>query len=206
MEQQLAHSTAELAQLRERVADLSQRLDETQRALAISNVHERELRTMLTSLHDVQLQRDAEIMGTLGAALSRHAPGAPAAIYHRRLVEQVRRVVETQLPPTAQLLVATYGDPALLQLGERQAEPFPRAAPGISADYTDVDDESAVAQLESLRAAGADYLVVPGPAQPWLTNHPGLERYLDGRYPVIARERGIVTIYGLTWQRDQIPA
>jgi hypothetical protein len=206
LQRQMAHISAELAQVRAENAELADRLAASQRALAIAEVHERDLRTMLTKLHEVQHLRDAEIMGTLGAALSRHAPGAPAAIYHRTLVDRVRRLAEATLPAKARVLVATYGDPAMLQLGDRQTEPFPRSAPGISADYTDVSDVDAIAQLDALRAAGAEYLVVPGPAQPWLTNHPRLERHLDERYDAIARERGVVTIYALGRQQGQIPA
>ena len=115
----------------------------------IAEIHERELRSMMTAMQAVQLHRDAEIMATLGSVLSRHVPGAPASIYYRRLVAQVRRFVDQHVPSTARTLVATYGDDALLQLGERQAEPFPYATPGVSADYTDVTAAEAVAQLEA---------------------------------------------------------
>jgi hypothetical protein len=104
------------------------------------------------------------------------------------------------------VLVTTYGDPAMLQLGNRITEHFPRSAPGLSADYTDVGDEEAIAQLGALADAGAEFLVVPGPAMPWLINHPALQRYLDERHAVVASERGVVTIYALNRQQGQIPA
>lgn len=206
LQQQLAAATAEIAGLRAAVEDFKDRLTASERARSLAEMHERDLRAMLTSLQDVQLQRDAEIMGTLGAALSRFAPGAPAAIYHRRLVDQVRRQADAHLPPGSRVLVATYGDPAMLQLGNRQTEPFPRAASGVSADYTDISDEAAIAQLESLHAGGAEYLVVPGPAMPWLVNHPGLQQFIDDRFTVVAQERGVITIYALGRQQGQIPA
>jgi hypothetical protein len=206
LQQQLAHVSAELSVLREEAAEFSVRLADSEQALAMAEVHERELRSMYTRLQETQLERDAEIMGTLGAVLSRHAPGAPASIYHRRLVEQVRRIADGHLPVDARVLVATYGDPALLQLGPRQTESFPEAATAISADYTDVNDEVAIAQVEAKRAAGVEYLIVPGPAQPWLVNHPSLERHLDHHYAVVARERGVVIIYALSRQEGQIPA
>ena len=94
LQQQIAHNAAELTRLREQSADLTERLAESERGRTIAEIHERELRSMVTGLQDVQLQRDAEIMATLGAVLSRHAPGAPASIYYRRLVDQVRRFVD----------------------------------------------------------------------------------------------------------------
>ena len=145
-------------------------------------------------------------MATLGAVLSRHSPNAPASIYHRKLVGQVRQLVEAHVPRRARVLVATIGDEALLLLGDRATESFPRSAPGVSADYTDVRGNEAIAQLETLRDAGAEYLLVPSPALPWLATHPELERHVEERYPVVARERGMGTIYALGSLQGQIPA
>ena len=64
------------------------------RARRSRELHERDLRSMLTRLQARQLDRDAEIMGTLGAVLSRHAPGAPASIYYRWLVAKCDDCVE----------------------------------------------------------------------------------------------------------------
>jgi hypothetical protein len=192
--------------LQQDVAVMRDQLVEGERQLAIASLHERELRGMLTDLQALQLQRDAEIMGTLGAVLSRHAPGAPAAIYHRKMIAQVRQHVAATIPAPSRLLVATYGDDALLVLGDHQAEPFPRSAPGISADYTDISDDDAIAQLEALRGDGAEFLVVPSPALPWLANHPGLSRHIEDRYAAASRERGVATIYALSRQQGQIPA
>jgi hypothetical protein len=205
-QQQLAQHEEQLSHLREQVVALTERLAESERNREIAEIHQRELRSMLTDLQGVQLQRDAEIMGTLGAVLSRHAPNAPASIYHRKLVDQVRRFVESHVPAGARTLVATYGDDAMLLLGDRPTEPFPRSAPGVVADYTDVRGTEAVTQLAELRDRGAEFLLVPSPALPWLATHPELERHLEERYTVIARERGIGTIYALGREQGQIPA
>ena len=205
-QQQLAQHADELTRLREQIAALTERLAESERAREIAEIHERELRSMLNGVQAVQLQRDAEIMGTLGAVLSRHAPNAPASIYHRKLVDQVRRFVATHVPTGARTLVATYGDDAMLLLGDRPTEPFPRSAPGVVADYTDVRGNEAVAQLAELRDRGAEFLLVPSPALPWLATHPELERHLEERHTVIARERGIGTIYALGREQGRIPA
>ena len=206
LEQRLAESAATISGLQQHVANLTEQLAERERALAIAEIHQRELRTMHDSLQQIQHQRDAEIMGTLGAVLSRYAPGAPAAIYHRRLVQQVRALAASAIPAGARTLVATYGDPALLALDNRPTEPFPRSASGIAADYTDLSDAEVVDQLASAREDGAEYLLVPGPSQPWLASHPELRRYLHEACVTIASERGVATIYALGREQEQLPA
>lgn len=205
LQQQLAHNAAELLRLREQVTELTDRLAEKERALEIAAVHEADMRAMLNGLHAIQNGRDAELMATLGAVLSRHAPGAPASIYHRRLLGQVRQFVDAHVPAGARTLVATYGDAAMLQLGDRPTEDFPRSPSGAVADYTSLDGTEAVVQLETLRDDGAEFLVVPSPALPWLASHPELERHLEQRTTPVARERGIGTIYALSQGRGAIP-
>jgi len=205
-QQRLAQLTEELRVLREQIAALTESLGESERNREIAGIHERELRSMLTDLQAVQMHRDSEIMATLGAVLSRHAPNAPASIYHRKLVGQVRQFVETHVPPGARLLVTTYGDEAMLSLGDRLTESFPQSVHGVSADYTDVRESEAIAQLEALRDAGAEFLLLPSPALPWLATHPELERHLNEQYPVTAHERGIGTIYALASGHGRIPA
>ncbi len=200
----------ELASERERlradISELTDRLMASGRSLETSVIHERALREQYVSLHQVQLNRDAEIMGTLGSVLSRHSVGAPASIYHRRLVEHIRQRVDAALPAAARVLVATYGDQAMLELGNTLTQSFPRSVPGVSADYTDISDDDAIAQLKALVAAGAEYLVVPSPALAWLANHPALAQYLADNHGLVVDERGVVTIYALSNQRVPAPA
>ena len=204
--QQLTATEIELERRRDEITLLTERLAERERELQIAEIRERDLRSMLTGLQAVQLHRDSEIMATLGAALSRHTPNAPASIYYRKLVEQVRQFVEIRVPRGARVLVASYGDETMLLLGDRATESFPQSAPGVSADYTDVRGNEAIVQFEARRDAGAEFLLVPSPALPWLASHPELERHLNARYAVFARERGIGTIYALASRQSRIPA
>jgi hypothetical protein len=209
MQQQLrrlAEHAEELAHLREQVAALTERLSEGERAQEMAEIHERELRFMLTDLQAVQLHRDSELMATLGAVLSRYAPNAPAAIYYRKLVGKVRQFVEAHVPSGTRMLVTTHGDEAFLLLGDRTTESFPQSTRGVLADYTDIDGDEAISQLESLRNAGAEFLLVPSSALPWLATHPELERHLEERYAVVAREQGIGAIYALASRQGRIPA
>lgn len=185
-------------QLRAEVQSLADQLAGAERKLESASIHERALRERYVSLHQAQLNRDAEIMGTLGSVLSRHSIGAPASIYHRRLVEHIRQRVGATLPAGARVLVATYGDQAMLELGNALTQSFPRSVPGVSADYTDISDDDAIAQLKALVAAGAEYLVVPSPALAWLANHPALTQHLTDDHGLMVDERGVVTIYALS--------
>jgi hypothetical protein len=205
-QRQLAATETELERHRDEVASLTERLAERDRDLQIAEIRERDLRSMLTDLQVVQLHRDSEIMATLGAVLSRHVPNAPASIYHRKLIAQVRQFVETHVPPGVRMLVITYGDEAMLALGDRVTASFPQSANGVSADYTDVRGKDAIAQLDSLRDTGAEFLLVPGPALPWLATHPELKGHLQERYNVVAHERGIGTIYALAPVQGRVPA
>jgi len=206
LRQQLARNDSAIGDLHEQIARLEDRQAANEREEVAARLHEQDLRAMFAASQARQLERDAEIMGTLGAALSRSAPGAPASIYYRWLIGQLRGRVEALIPATARMLVATYGDDALLDLGDRQTEPFPTTAPGVTADYTDIDEGDAIAELEARIAAGMEYLLVPSPAQPWLASHWRLERHLDERYEAVARERGLCTIYALRRQQRRIPA
>ena len=118
-------------------------------------------------------------------------------------MEDNRRVL---IPAGSRVLVATYGDMAMLQLGDQLTQAFPRSVPGVTADYTDIGDEDAVAQLKAMIEAGAQYLVVPSPALAWLANHPELERSLNTQHTAVVTERGVVTIYALDREQGQIPA
>ena len=147
------------------------------------------------------MHHDTEIMSTLGAALARSAPGAPAAVYYRSVLDRLKDAVGEHIPEHALTLVASYGDPAMLDIG-RPAIEFPQGPEGIAADYTEVDDAEALAQLEALRAAGAAYLLVPSPDQAWLARDPELRDRLRERHPAAMDELGLCTIFDLGVARD----
>ena len=193
----IARLTQDLSSVRETIADQVALIDAQAVRIATLERHEQELRRMLSSVHNQLLNKDIEVMGTLGAVLSRTAPGAPAAIYYRQLLQQVRDRTLANVPAGAKILVASYGDPAMLDLPNLQTTDFPRTPAGVAADYTTVDSTDAILQLEELRDSGAMYLVLPSPAQSWLTRHPTLERHIREHYPTVVDELGVCTIFAL---------
>ncbi len=192
----LARMTQEVMVLRQTISDQAAQVEALSEHAASLTRHEVELRDLLARAHDQLLNKDLEILGTMGGVLARYAPGAPAAIYYRQLVERLRAAVARHVPPDGRVLVATYGDPAMLEVG-RPAADFPQADGGIAADYTDLDIDAAIVQLEELRAGGAAYLIVPSPAQAWLARQRKLARYLDDTFPALVHELGLCTIYAL---------
>jgi predicted aminopeptidase len=83
---------------------------------------------------------------------------------HDELTAQDRRVRELEggvVAPDTTVLVFCTGDDDLLQLEGRRAWHFPRAAEVGYAGYYPAYAAAAIADLEALRAEGADHLVLP---------------------------------------------
>ena len=80
---------------------------------------------------------------------------------YRRLVRRVRELEGGMVPADTSMPVVSKGDDDLLQLEGRRAWHFPRAAEGGYAGYYPAYAAAAIADLEALRAEGADYLVLP---------------------------------------------
>jgi len=158
---------------------------------------ESELRSQVTSAHEQLVQRDSEIVGSLGAALLPYAPGAPAAIYYRQLLKKVRELVAQQLPEAASLLVVNSGDDLMLEFDGKRTIAFPQAETDGVAAYSPLDGATAIAQLQQLQRRGADYLVIPASGYAWLARHPDFKRYLDQNCAVTVRDEASVIIYAL---------
>jgi hypothetical protein len=59
---------------------------------------------------------------------------------------------------------------------------FPVGADGRYLGYHPAGDTAVIAQLEAMRASGADHFVVPAPTLWWLDHYHGLRRHLEDRY------------------------
>jgi hypothetical protein len=118
---------------------------------------------------------------------------APWLPYERRAtavyeatVDRIRAVVEATVPEGATLAVISRGDDELLQLGRRNAWHCPSEESGIYAGYHPPNGAVACAEIQRLRCAGADYLLIPRPSLWWLMYYPELAEAL--------RERAITLI------------
>jgi GT2 family glycosyltransferase len=123
---------------------------------------------------------------------------------YRRLVERIRAEVTEAVPAGASVLVVSRGDRALLELRGREAGHFPQDEAGCYLGHHPPDSADAVGRLETLRTAGAEYLVVPATAYWWLDHYAGFAEHLRGHYP--ATERDACTIFRLAGDRNRKPA
>jgi hypothetical protein len=116
---------------------------------------------------------------------------------YERLVARVREACDRALPRGAQVLVASRGDETLLELGDRAAAHFPQAPGGAYAGHYPADGRSALAHLESLRGAGASYLVLPATALWWLDHYAELREHLERSCETVLADPETCVIYEL---------
>lgn len=114
---------------------------------------------------------------------------------YRRLVERIRDAVLEEVPAAAQVLVVSRGDRGLVDLGELDAGHFPQGPEGRYLGHHPRDSDDAIAQLEALREAGAEYLVLPATSFWWLDHYEELAALLRERCE--GTELGFCTIYRL---------
>jgi tRNA (mo5U34)-methyltransferase len=74
---------------------------------------------------------------------------------------RISSIVSTSVPPNTDVLVASGGNEALLEIEGRRGWHFPQLPDGSYRRDIAAHADAVIAELESLRAAGAQYLVVP---------------------------------------------
>ncbi|HKF82766.1 MAG TPA: glycosyltransferase family 2 protein [Solirubrobacterales bacterium] len=105
-----------------------------------------------------------------------------ARLGYRQLVGNVRLAVEENVPAGGELLVASRGDRELVRFDGRVASHFPQGENGTYAGYHPANSAAAIAELESLRDAGAGYLVVPVTSAWWTDYYGEFFAHLRSRY------------------------
>lgn len=109
---------------------------------------------------------------------------------YQQMIQRLRQIVDSALPPEATVVIVSKGDNTLLQLNGREAWHFPQLENGDYAGSYPADSECAIAHLEALRAQGADFLVLPESAFWWLDYYEFFREHLERYYPlVIARDK-----------------
>jgi hypothetical protein len=101
------------------------------------------------------------------------------------------------LPPDSIVLVISKGDEELLGLGGRTCWHFPRAPSGEYAGYYPADGAEAVSHLESLRARGAEFLLIPNTAFWWLEYYEAFRKHLEDHYRLAVRQEGACLVFDL---------
>lgn len=145
-------------------------------------------------------QPDTGIIFSLaGSPPEAHPDREPASDVH---VEQVRAVAKALLPEGTRVLVASSGDERLLDLGGPIGWHFPQLPGGAHSTVRPPDSRAAVAHVQALRGAGAEYLIFPRDAHWWLEHYAGLREHLRDSCSVVTRQSNVCTIYDL---REQLP-
>jgi GT2 family glycosyltransferase len=126
-----------------------------------------------------------------------HAAGRRIDAGYQRMREQIREAVGTTVPAGATVLVISRGDDALLALDGRLGWHFPRTAGGVYAGYYPADSAAAIEMLESERARGAGYLLIPETAAWWLDHYGEFREHLKGRYREALSETDTCVLYSL---------
>jgi hypothetical protein len=116
------------------------------------------------------------------------------------LVRRIQQLVRDTLPAAASLAVISKGDERLVDLGNRRAWHFPLSAHGGYAGHHPADSREAVAQLEAIRALGAEFLLIPSTAYWWLEHYADFGRHLQDYYRRLAADDDICSIFDLRLQ------
>jgi GT2 family glycosyltransferase len=120
---------------------------------------------------------------------------------YERMRRRIRELVAEKLPPEAVVLVVSRGDENLLQLESRRALHFPPSDEGGWAGYHPATAEEAVAQLEEMRTAGGQFLLLPSTGMWWLEHYGAFGEHLERNYPVVVRDEDTCVIYLLNGDR-----
>ena len=111
--------------------------------------------------------------------------------------QRMRDVARVSLPADARVLVISKGDDDLLRLDGRHGWHFPQTAGGVYAGYHPADSTQAIAHLETLRARGAEFLLIPATSFWWLDYYADFRRYLESQFRLLTYSQGTCVIYAL---------
>jgi GT2 family glycosyltransferase len=116
---------------------------------------------------------------------------------YQGLVERLRDIIETAVPPQATVLVVSKGDEELVQFGSCHGWHFPRDEDGLYCGFHPKDCAAAVSHLEDLRKHGGEYLLLPRTAFWWLEHYPGFREHLNERYRLVVDEPESCKLFAL---------
>jgi GT2 family glycosyltransferase len=112
-------------------------------------------------------------------------------------VEAARRAVAGHVPAGATVAVVSKGDEELVRLEGRTGWHFPRAEDGVYAGHYPADGAAAIDHLEDLRAAGANYLLLPPSASWWMKHYGDFALHLDRHHRRIESDTAGCALYAL---------
>jgi GT2 family glycosyltransferase len=205
-DKQLAAINSELQGMIRRDVEIRSLLLDTTRERDDLYRQNEELYAELYALHAKLF--DLERNGSNGSVDTKVDVDDKAAQYHR-LVRRIREVVCAHVPREATIIVASKGDEELLRLYGRKAWHFPQTESGVYAGHHPSHSTAAIVHLETLRAKGAEHLLLPSTMFWWLDHYVEFRRYLETYYGTVVRQDDACLIFalrssdvsrGLSWQ------
>ncbi len=170
----------EIHALRARIEAQAAKLEELQRQVLFLQKRESTLRAALFSARDQLVTQEAAPAPVVPGKDTVPAESTP--LPYPELVQHIRAAASTALPARATVAVISRGDDDLLALNGRQGRHFPQTADGVYAGFYPSDGKTAIGHLESLRARGTDYLLIPSTAFWWLDHYTDFRAHLETRY------------------------
>jgi GT2 family glycosyltransferase len=132
----------------------------------------------------------------LALELGRQGNDSPELRY-QELQQHIRETVLQQVPAGATVLVASKGDGNLLDFPGRRGWHFPQTERGTYAGHHPANSTQAIAHLETMRARGAEYLLIPATSHWWLDHYTDFRQYLNAHATLLAGPENTCLIYEL---------
>ncbi len=123
-----------------------------------------------------------------------HAPLSD--LEYAELVARIHATVSGAVSPGSRVLFISKGDPALLDQPSLTTAHFPQNGAGAYAGHHPRDSAEATMELERLRRAGAEYLVIPATTRWWLDFYERFAGHLADHCELLV-ESDSCLIYGL---------
>jgi glycosyltransferase involved in cell wall biosynthesis len=114
-----------------------------------------------------------------------------------QMINRIRAVVRDVVPAGERVLVISKGDDDLVRLDGRKGWHFPQTDKGAYAGYHPASSADAIRHLETLRAKGASYLLIPEPAFWWLEHYAQFRLHLESHFRLVARQEDCCLVYAL---------
>ena len=113
------------------------------------------------------------------------------------VVQTIKGLVQLTVPEHSIILSISKGDDDLIEFGKRFGWHFPRAINGKYAGCYPAHSDEAISQLETLRAQGAQYLLIPHTSFWWLEFYTDFTSHLQERYRIVTYHEDSCLIYCL---------
>jgi hypothetical protein len=142
-------------------------------------------------------QRRVEELRRELADIQRRWDALREQLWRREVVERVQAFVGASLPDGAHVLVVSRGDEEVVRFAGRHGHHFPQTDEGEYLGHHPANSTDAIAHLESLRARGAEYLLVPATSGWWLEHYGELAAHLERDHELVASEDGFLVCFAL---------